>query len=549
MAIDKLGTPPPTYIPDIEPPPDNKKSETKDKDIQPPPVNQDAGSKDSDIQPSSDGKEVDTKDTDTESKTPPAGLGGAGQTGDVKGPQNLDGIGVSKPISEVVNVVSPTVSAPKPNQTPLDRPKLIIPSQATSMSIGDLIIFVQKEIQKTSEALAKAQDASIKADSLKQQAAQNSQITALNEATEKILEAQKMQEDLEIANWAMMAFSIAFALCSFGTSALLSFWGPLVVALVVIPQVPIEGKNLNGWITEGIGQGVGALQKEIAKETVKNICKEKGLDPSKVNMDEINAEIEENQGYYAMAIMITIQITIAVVQCICTAGMNAPAAVSNGAKDVAGTTVQVTTDVAKQAAETIVKESINTAKQAVETTVKEAANAAKQVAETTVKETTKITQDVAQKAVETAADLADDVAKETVNQASQVATTTTNAVSDTVSKATDAGTKVATEGVAQLQKINKYIDVAKTLGTTAKDIAVAGVTIDISLLQFEASEGQANAEKIKAYVKFLQEILKSDQEFLAELIQMQATIAETTRGILQTEHTTNLHIANMPSNA
>ena len=512
MAIDGLGSKPP-----LTPP----------LDLDTPPADKDLGTSD-------DGKD-----------TPKAGgagaTGGAGAAGNVAGATPLGD--VTAPVAPIVNVISPAVSAPKPNSTPLDRPKLVLPSQATSLSVGDLIQLIQAEIQKTSDALADAQNSQIKQDGLKQQAANTSQIKALNDAADQILEAQKMQEDMEIANWCLFAIS---CLAIAWTCGMMS---PLL-AVAVVTQVPIEGKNLSGWVTEGVSLGIQEYGKAVAIQ----VMKDKGFDPKKAGYNSYEDAFkslgladknEEVSGYSAMALMITLEVCVAIVVSIATFGAGAPAAAGGAAGAVTSQATAEAMQVAQQVAEQTVEKALEVTEKVVQTTVEQTVKAAEksveitaQVAEKAAQETTQVAQKVAQET----AQVVEKAAQETGNVASKTA--------QTASKVAVEGAKTsASEAAKQSSNLQKAFNITQAVGSCAKDLAMDGVQIDIAIVQEKGSEASANAEKIKGYIKFLQQILKSDQEFLKELIDMQANIAETTRGILQTEHTTNMHIASLTTNA
>lgn len=465
---------------------------------------------------------------DTGSPSSPGTTGVAGTSG-TPGAAAVGGTPPeAPPVVNAPNVPPPPISVPKPNSTPLDRPKLVLPSQATSLSVGDLIQLIQAEIQKTSEALAQAQNSAIKQDSLRQQAANTSQIAALKDAAEQIIEIQKEQEAMEIAKWCMFAIALFITVSTAGTLGAIG--GPLMVAATVCMQVPIEGKDFSGWLTEGMGEGIGQLQKAVLKQALKD----RGITPTQEAMDKFNEEIENNQDYYAMAILIALEVTVAVVIAVATWGAGASTAATGG---VAAVT------------ETATAEAINIATKTVETATQEAAEVATKVAETAVKETTKAVEKAAQTALEQATKIAEKTAEKTIKEATDVTTKVAQTTIKSAAKAAESSTQSAAEGAAQLSKIQKAISITQTIGTTAKDLAMDGVSIHTAVLQYENSENLANADKIKAYVKFLQQILKSDQEFLKELIEMQSNIADTTKGILQTEHSTNLHIANLTTHA
>jgi hypothetical protein len=523
MAIDGLGS----NTPFIPPP-----------DVDPPPANKDGDKSD-------DGK-------DTPKAGGPGGTSGPGAAGNVTGSPPVGD--ANAPTPPIVNVISPAVSAPKPNSTPLDRPKLVLPSQATSLSVGDLIILVQQEIQKTSEALAVAQNSQIKQDGLKQQAANNDQIKALNDAAEQIKEAQEMQDALDIANWCIFAVTMLVCAFTFGVAS------PML-GLVALTQVPIEGKNLTGWITEGMTEGLTAFNKAIAEKAMED----KGFDYKKhgySSMDEayealgLQSMTEETSGYEAMAIEITAEIAIAIIVSVCTFGIGAPAAAGGGAAAVTETTAESALATTETIVEQVMEEASELAEKTVETTVEQTIKAAEKsvevsarIAEKSAEETTQVAEKTAEettKIIEKTAEEATNLTEKTTQETAKVAEKTTQTSLKTTVKAAQTGAKTAAQSA---QKLQKAFNLVQTIGSTAKDLAMDGAHIDLSIIQEKGSEASANADKIRGYVKFLQQILKQDQEFLKELIDMQANIADTTKGILQTEHSTNMHIANLTTHA
>jgi hypothetical protein len=459
---------------------------------------------------------------------PPSGDG-------VQGSDNTNGTGsvtapiVAKtPTTPPPNILSTAILSPKANASPLDRPKIILPSDTSSLSVGDLIQLIQAEIQKTTDALAEVQNSQIKSDSLRQQAANTSQIEALKSAADQIIEIQKQQEAMEIAQWCMTAFSIFITVCTAGTLGVIA--GPLMIAGTVATQVPIEGKNFSGWLTQGVGEGVGQMQKAMLRQ----MLKDKGIEPTQEAMDKFNSEIENNQEYYAMAIMITLEIAVAVVIAVASLGSTAGPAATGAASAVTQTSASAAANIAARAAETAMKE---------------ASQIATKTAETAIRETTKIVEKTAETAVQQATNIASKTVQSATTEAANITAKTVQTTVDKAAKVAETSTKVASESARQLAKIQKAYQVTETIGTVAKDLAMDGVKLHTSYLQYENSQNLASTDQVKAYVKFLQQILSSQQEFLKELIEMQANIASTTKNILQTEHATNMHIANLTTHA
>jgi vacuolar-type H+-ATPase subunit H len=441
------------------------------------------------------------------------------------------------------NVLSPALSAPKANISPLDRPKIVLPSDTSSLSVGDLIQVIQAEIQKTSEALATAQNSQIKQDSLKQQAANTSQIAALKDAANQIVEIQEQQKAMEIAQWCMTAFSIFMTVCTAGSLGVV--FGPLMVAATVVTQVPIEGKNFSGWLSQGVGEGVGGLQKAMLKQ----MLEDRGIEPTPEAMDKMNKEIEGNQDYYAMAIMITLEVTVAIVIAIASFGAAAAPAAGGAAEGIAQEGTSAAINIATEIAETTLKEAADVATKTAETAIKETTEVIQKAAQTAVQQAENLVEQTVQESTSQATNIVSETVQQTAKEATDITTKAAKTTLETAEKAANTATQTASEGAQQLARAQKVISLGQTIGTTAKDLALDGVNIHTAVLQYENSENLANADKVKGYVKFLQQILKADQEFLKELIDMQANIADTTKGILQTEHATNMHIANLTTHA
>jgi vacuolar-type H+-ATPase subunit H len=373
--------------------------------------------------------------------------------------------------------------------------------------VGDLIQIIQSEIHKTSEALAKAQNSQIKQDSLKQQAANNSQITALKDAANQIIEIQEQQKAMEIAQWCMTAFSIFMTVCTAGTLGVV--FGPLMVAGTVVTQVPIEGKNFSGWLTQGIGEGVGGMQKAMLKQ----MLKDRGIEPTPESMDKMNKEIENNQDYYAMAIMIAAQITIAVVVAVATFGAAAGPAAAGATEGIAQESTAAAINIASEIAETTLKEAADLATKTTETVIKQTTDVIQKTAQTAVEQAENLVQQTVQESTSQATNIVTEAVEQTTKEATDITTKTAKATLETAEKVADETVKTAAEGAQQLAKAQKLFSLTQTIGTTVKDLALDGVNIHTAVLQYENSENLAEIDKTKGYVKFLQQILNSDQEF------------------------------------
>ena len=456
--------------------------------------------------------------------TPPAG-GDVGGTDNTNGENQVTGAATPKVAAPIPNVISPAISTPKANVSPLDRPKIELPADM-NLSVGDLIQLIQSEIKKTSDALAEVQKSQIKADTLKQTNANDAQIKALNDAADQIAQIQEEQAAMADVQWALMAVSIFLTVCTAG--GLGPFIGPIMVAATVVTQVPIEGKNFSGWLTEGIGKGLGEFEKACEKSVrfFGSAATKGKYGISDEDMKANDKQIEDSENYQAMAVMTAFEVTVAIVVAVVTFGAAAgPAA---GAATEAIT--EETLTAAANEAEVILEESLQTA-------MEDAANTTAETLETVMNEVEETTAETTQTAT-----------NQVTSTVQETAQTTLEDVADSGEDVEDVAANSAKE-VQQLNKIQKAFGNVQTVGGAVKDLALDGVNIHTSYLQYENSENQADADKIKAYTKFLQQVLSSEEDFLKQIIESQSNIADTVKSILQTEHSTNMHIASLTTHA
>ena len=405
---------------------------------------------------------------------PPAGgttpAGGAGSTTPVPGtPPGAPGVPVG-------NVPPPQVLAPPVNNSPLDRPKITIPANLTGSSVGDLIEMIQDEIQKTSDALASIQKVQIQEDSNKQQEANTAQIDKLNKAADQIEQAAKEAAAMKDVQWAMMAFSIFITVCTAG--ALGGLIGPIMVATAVLSQVPIDGQNMTGWLTTGVGDALGDIEKLILDDAQKDGT----THLSDSDHDAANKSIDDSKNIQATALMIYLEVVIAVVVTCVTLGSGGGESVSMAAEGISEEAVDEGVNIAEDATEEAVEEGTQEAAQAIQESVNDAVT-------------------------------------------------------------------TATNQAKSLQRLQKAVDISTNLVQTAGSLTQDAVGIHTAYLDMENTDNQADADKIKAYTKFLQTMLSQEEDFLKQIIDSQSNIADTVKDVLQTEHSTNMHIAGLTTNA
>lgn len=109
-----------------------------------------------------------------------SGIAKVGGSNPITPPIDLGGVAPTTPLASTPPAVSnsPTPSAPTPltgehstNRTPLDRPKIQIPSDLSNFSAADLSRMIRSEVQKTSDELSKIKKVQIEQNSAAEQAA------------------------------------------------------------------------------------------------------------------------------------------------------------------------------------------------------------------------------------------------------------------------------------------------------------------------------------------------------------------------------------------
>jgi hypothetical protein len=421
-------------------------------------------------------------------------------------------VGTSPKIVDVT-VPPPTISKAPALKTPVSNPTLTSNSPVSALSTGDLILLVQKLIKKTQEELSKVAREEISSTQKNTKAQNDATIAKLKDAISQQEKAAEEKKKLQIANWVLLAVGLFISVFTFGVGS------PIAAALVagaIFETVPIKGKTGSDWLNYGVGKGIQAYAEWGFKNKASEDEYGKPYDLlSEGQKAELDNKFETDSQYAGTAVIIAAQIAIAVVVSVITFGAGAPAAAGGAATAITG-------EVAEDAVEIGVEVASEIAEESVEEAVEGATQAASQASS---------------EAIETATDTAGEVAENTGEAAEEGA-----------EKGGEVGQKVADNSA----KITRNLKIVKGVIDGTQSLAKAGVdagNIHASYLDWQATNLKTDAESIKSYVKYLNQILNQEEDFLKELIEAQAKETDTVSSILKTEHETNLHIASIPSNA
>jgi hypothetical protein len=123
-----------------------------------------------------------------------------------------------------------------------------------------------------------------------------------------------------------------------------------------------------------------------------------------------------------------------------------------------------------------------------------------------------------------------------------VATAATTAATTASTTATTAATQATSQTLAQvLMWASRIGGIAQSL----VQVGAAGAKMGQGVYEFQATMAQADVEEMKATLKALQTLLQADQDFLAELVRIQAQMDQGVAGMLRQEHETSQQIAQM----
>jgi hypothetical protein len=152
---------------------------------------------------------------------------------------------------------------------------------------------------------------------------------------------------------------------------------------------------------------------------------------------------------------------------------------------------------------------------------------------------------VALAAAETATTAASSAALTAGTTATTAATTAVTTAATTASTtATTAATQAASQTLSQvLMWASRIGGIAQSL----VQIGASGAKIGQGVLEYNATMSQADVEEMKAVLKSIQNLLQADQDFLAELVKVQAQMDQGVAGMLRQEHETSLQIAQVES--
>ncbi len=203
--------------------------------------------------------------------------------------------------------------------------------------------------------------------------------------------------------------------------------------------------------------------------------------------DEGKEKQRENGMIAFTSTMATVQILIAIVTIIASVGTAAPAAASTAAT----------------------------------TTATSVALAASEAATT-----------AATSAATTAASTATAAATTAASTAASTATTAATTAASTASSAAATVASTASQVAGAAQKIAGVVQIGVTIGTSSAKIAAGAC-------DYQGTMMKADAEDTKAQIKMMQNLLKSEMDFLQQLVSVQAELDKGVAAILRDEHQTN----------
>ncbi len=388
-------------------------------------------------------------------------------------PPKSGGAGSSVPGSTVIDPADPQIQAPLINLPPLlppvlgqgslggsavDGPVLPTVSSMGNLSAADMLQIIRKEIKSIAEALQKAQAQVIQSNQSTIQAKSEATITKLNEAIEKLQEAQKIKDAMGIFNKVMYGvMGVVLALMT----PLMACMPPLAVlawggfAAYITVNEKDNGKIMEDCMTK-ISEAFGKAWESEGKDKQR-----------------------ENGMIAFTSFMASIQILIAVIAIIASFGSSAPA--------VAGTTASTTaTQIAMAATQSATT----------------AASAAGTSAATT-----------AASSAATAATTAATTAASTAASAAGTAATTASSTASTAASA--AGTTAST--VAQVaQKLAGLVQAGVTIGTSAAKITAGVYDYEGTMMKADAEEMKAQIKMLQNLLKnemdFLQQLVSVQAE-------------------------------------
>lgn len=468
---------PPSGAPDLEPKPDGPvvvsdeqgRSSLLTADGQPMP---DASVSDQEGESGEDGGK------DTEEGTSGGQLDGPNiepsvQTGKVQQTTQIGDVAGS-PVKTLTPINAPLPDFPSGNFGPLNLPQLPPLTSTDGMSTADLMQVIRKEIKQLSEMLQKAQAEVIQSRQTSAAASSKATIEKLNEAIEKLEEAQKIKDAMGIFNKVMYGVM----------GVMLALFTPMLC--IMPPMAAVAWAAYASYIY---------VNEADNGKPMEDIMKQIGEDWGVAWESEGKDKQRENGMISFTAFMAALQVIIAVISIIASFGGTAPASAGVAATTTA-TSVALT---ASQAAAG-------------------AASSAAMTAGTTAATT---------------------AATATTTAAATAATTAATTASTT---ATTAATQATSNTLAQVMMWATRIG---SIAQSLVSVGAAGAKIGQGVYEYEATMSQADVEEMKAVLKSLQSLLQADQDFLAQLVRIQAQMDQGVAGMLRQEHETSQQIAQM----
>lgn len=369
----------------------------------------------------------------------------------------------------------PSLDGSDSTASALQGPELPVVGPMQNLSASDLLQLIRKEVKQLSEALQKAQAEVIKSNQTTMVAKSQASIAKLHEACEKLAEAQKIKDAMGIFNKVMYGVM----------GVILALCTPLLACMP--PMAVLAWGAYAAYITVNEKDN-GKMMEDIMNK----ISEDWGV----AWADEGIEKQRENGMITFTSVMAAVQILIAIITIIATWGGGTPAVAGSAATTAAAQATVAAGQAATQAAAAAGATAASTASTAASTAATTAASAA------------------------------------ATASTSAVTTATTTATSTATAAASTAASTTGQTVGNVLSKLASLVSITTTLGTSGAKIA-GGV------YDYEGTMLKADAEDLKAHIKFLQALLQSETDLLQQLVRIQADLDKGVAGILNDEHRTN----------
>jgi hypothetical protein len=424
----------------------------------------------------------------------------------------------------------------------VDGPFLPPVSSMGNLSAADMLQIIRKEIKNIAEALQTAQAQVIKSNQSTIEAKSQATITKLNEAIEKLQEAQEIKDAMSIFNKVMYGvMGVVLALLT----PMMACMPPLAVlawgafAAYITVNEKDNGKIMEDCMNE-ISEAFGVAWESEGKDKQR----ENGMIAFTSFMASIQIliaiiAIVASFGSATPAVAATTatttatQIALAATQTATTAAAAAGTSAASAAATAAATAASTAAaTAASTAAATAASSAATAATTAATTAASSAATAATTAATSAATSAATAASTSATTAASSAATAASTSATTAASSAATAASTAASTASSSASSAASAAGTTAQTVATAAQKLAGLVQAGVTIGTSSAKIT-AGV------YDYQGTMMKADAEETKAQIKMLQNLLKNEMDFLQQLVSVQAELDKGVASILRDEHQTN----------